>query len=75
MMWQYRAVRQGERIFGDPLVIGVPGRIRIKAMDDRGDECEPELRHGGCIRKFFCVIVHKSVLLHWFSIIIQKVSR
>lgn len=26
------AVRQGEGVFGNPLVIGVPGRIRIKAM-------------------------------------------
>ncbi len=46
---EYGAVRQGEGPFRDPLVIGVPGRIRIKAMDDRGDEGEPELRHGGCV--------------------------
>ena len=29
---EYRAVRQGQGIFSDPPVIGIPGRIRIKAM-------------------------------------------
>lgn len=63
---EYGAVRQGKGPLGDPLVIGVPGRIRIKAMDDRGDEREPELRHGGCVRKVFGVVVHKNVLLCGF---------
>ena len=61
------AVRQGEGLFRDPLVIGVPGRIRIKAMDDRGDEGQPELCHGGCVRKVFWIVVHRNILLKWFS--------
>ena len=61
------AVRQGEGLFRDSLVIGVPGRIRIKAMDDRRYESEAELRHGGCVRKFFWIVVHRNVLLKWFS--------
>ena len=64
---EHGTVRQGEGLLGDPLVIGVPGRIRIKAMDDRGDEGQPELRHGGCVRKFFWIVVHRNVLLKWFS--------
>ncbi len=56
----------------DPLVVGVPGRIRIKAMDDRGDKREPELCHGGCVRKVFGVVLHKNVLLKWFSTIMQE---
>ncbi|KAI4446403.1 hypothetical protein C823_000921 [Eubacterium plexicaudatum ASF492] len=46
---EHGAVRQGEGLFRDSLVIGVPGRIRIKAMDDRRYESEAELRHGGCV--------------------------
>ena len=46
---EYGAIRQGERFFGDTLVVGVPGRIRIKAMDDRRYEGEAELCHGGCV--------------------------
>ncbi len=61
------AVRQGEGLFRDPLVIGVPGRIRIKAMDDRGDEGQPELCHGGCVRKVFWIVVHRNILLKWVS--------
>ena len=64
---EYRAVRQGEGLFRDSLVIGVPGRIGIKAMDDRRYESEAELRHGGCVRKFFWIVVHRNVLLKWFS--------
>ena len=64
---EYGAVRQGKGPFRDPLVIGVPGRIRIKAMDDRGDERQPELRHGGSVRKVLGIVVHKNVLLKWFS--------
>lgn len=46
---EYGAIRQGERFICYPLVIGVPGRIRIKAMDDWSDEREPELSHGSCV--------------------------
>ena len=42
---EHGAVRQGEGLFCDPLVIGVSGRIRIKAMDDRGDERQLKLYH------------------------------
>lgn len=45
---EYRAVRQGERFFCDSLIISVSGRVGIKVMDDRCDECEPELGHGRC---------------------------
>ena len=69
---EYRAVRQGKRFFGDTLVVSVPGRIRIKAMDDRRYESEAELCHGGCVRKFFWIVVHKNVLLRWFSTIMQE---
>ena len=69
---EYRAVRQGERFFGDTLVVSVPGRIRIKAMDDRSYESEAELCHGGCVRKVFGIVVHKNVLLKWFSTIMQE---
>ena len=69
---EYRAVRQGERFFGDTLVVSVPGRIRIKAMDDRRYESEAELCHGGCVRKVFGIVVHKNVLLRWFSTIMQE---
>ena len=64
---EHGAVRQGEGLFRDSLVIGVPGRIRIKAMDDRRDESEAELRHGGCVRKVFWIVDHRNVLLKWFS--------
>ena len=60
---EHGAVRQGEWLLRDPLVVGVPGRIRIKVMDDRGDECQPELCHGGCVRKVFGVVVHRNDLL------------
>ena len=66
------AVRQGEGLFRDSLVIGVPGRIRIKAMDDRRYESEAELRHGGCVRKVFWIVVHRNVLLKWFSPIMEQ---
>ena len=69
---EYGAVRQGKGPFRDPLVIGVPGRIRIKAMDDRGDERQPELRHGGSVRKVLLFVVHKNILLKWFSAIIKE---
>ncbi|WP_290452097.1 hypothetical protein, partial [Faecalibaculum rodentium] len=36
-------------------------------MDDRGDERQPELRHGGSVRKVLGIVVHKNVLLKWFS--------
>ena len=72
---EYGAVRQGEGSFRDPLVIGVPGRIRIKAMDDRGDEGEPELRHGGSVRKVLGAVVHKNVFLMWLSTIVQETGR
>ena len=48
---EHGVVRQGEGLFRDRLVIGVPGRIRIKAMYDQGDEGQLELRHGGCVQK------------------------
>ena len=69
---EHGAVRQGEGFFRDSLVIGVPGRIRIKAMDDRRYESEAELRHGGCVRKFFWIVVHRKVLLKWFSTIMEQ---
>ena len=69
---EYRAVRQGERFFGDALVVSVPGRVRIKAMDDRRDESEAELCHGSCVRKVFGIVIHKNVLLRWFSTIMQE---
>ena len=69
---EHGAVRQGEGFIRDPLVVGVSGRIRIKAMDDRGDECQPELCHGGCVRKVLLVVLHENVLLKWFSTIMQE---
>ena len=69
---EHGAVKQGEGLFRDSLVIGVPGRIRIKAMDDRRYESEAELCHGGCVRKVFGIAVHKNVLLRWFSTIMQE---
>ncbi len=65
-------IRQGERVLGDALVIGISGRIRIKAMDDRCDEGKPELCHGGSVRKVLLFVVHKNILLKWFSAIIKE---
>lgn len=69
---EYRTVRQGKGTRGNALVIGIPGRIRIKAMDDRGDESEPELCHGSCVRKVFDVVLHENFLLQCFFTMIQE---
>ena len=42
------AVRQGEGLFGDTLIIGIAGSVRIKIVDHRGDDGKPEL--GDCRR-------------------------
>ena len=63
---EHGAVRQSEGICSNALVIGVSGRIRIKAVDDRSNECEPELCHGSCVRKVFGVVFHKMSSLGGF---------
>ena len=37
-------------------------------MDDRCDEGKPELCHGGSVRKVLLFVVHKNILLKWFSV-------
>lgn len=73
--WRKGLVRQGGRVFGDALAASVPGCIGAKAMDDRHDEREPELRHGGCVRKVLLAAVHKMVLLAWFSTIMMETGE
>ncbi len=69
------SVRQGGRVFGDALAASVPGCIGAKAMDDRHNEREPKLRHGGCVRKVLLAAVHKMVLLAWFSNIMMETGE
>ena len=72
---EHRTIRQGERVLGDTLVVGVPGRIWVKVMDDRCDEREPKLCHGGCIRKVLLIVVHKNILLRLFCTIMREVGK
>ena len=60
------SVRLGERFLRDPLVVLRPALIRIKILDDRGDEGKAELRDLSCPGDFivrYFLITHSKNLL------------
>ena len=65
------AVRQGQWLLCDPPVISIPGRVRIKPVDHRGNDREPELRDFRGVSELLFVIFHKTGTSFSFSIIVD----
>jgi hypothetical protein len=58
-----RAVWKGERRSSDPFVVGSPGCIRVKVLDDRGDDAEAELCGFSSPADIFFLVSHSIVYL------------
>ena len=65
------AVRQCQRFFRNPAVISIPGRVRIKPVDHRGNDREPELRGFCCVSELLFLIFHETGTSFSFSIIVE----
>ena len=66
-----RAVRKSQGFFRDPPVISIPGRVRIKPVDHRGNDREPELRDFCGVRELLFLIFHETGTSFSFSIIVD----
>ena len=66
-----RAVRKSQGFFRDPPVISIPGRVRIKPVDHRGNDREPELRDFCGVSELLFLIFHETGTSFSFSIIVD----
>ena len=65
------AVRKCQGFFRDPPVISIPGRVRIKPVDHRGNDREPELRDFCCVSELLFLIFHETGTSFSFSTIVD----